>query len=157
MLKHFRIYFIPLWFLMSRHQIAGVSSSLVFQRFETFCLLFFINSIWQEFLVWVKTWNSHNQCMMHQNSKYYCQNCTIIYLKSRISSLTAKTMYFYITSTIWTQMNLVLLVLFGKLGRPGSTKKFYNFAKVSYFRGFFSCFHWWNEDKIRASKLHSPY
>ena len=103
--KHFRIYTIPLWFLMSRHQIAGVSSSLVFQRFETFCLLFFINSIWQEFLVWVKTWNSHNQCMMHQNSKYYCQNCSIIYLKSRISSLTAKTKYFYITSTITTQMN----------------------------------------------------
>ena len=40
-------------------------------------------------------------------------------------------------STVKTQMNFVLLLLFGRFGRQGSIENVCNFAKVSYFWGFF--------------------
>ena len=39
----------------------------------------------------------------------------------------------YIPSTKNTQMNLVILLFCGRLGRQGISEKFSDFAKVSYF------------------------
>ena len=47
----------------------------------------------------------------------------------------------YIPSTVETQINFELLLLFGRLGRQRSTENFCNLAKVFYFGGsFFSYF-----------------
>ena len=72
------------------------------------------------------------------------QNNPYLYTKSYIPSITK------------TQKNLWIYGFFGRLGRHGGNEFFCNFAKVSYFWGWFmfiSYFHGQNDYKIRISSL----
>ena len=91
-----------------------------------------------------KCWTIWWKKILFLEPHYFKKNaCTLHICTERI--------LIHIASTIETQMNVVLFLLFGRLGHQGNTKNFCKLVSYSRFEDFFSYFHGQNKYKITVS------